>query len=177
MKVLAFAEQRDNKFRKSSFETVQAAKKIAGELNAEFVALVIGSGVSSIVAELGHYGSSRVVVVDDPSLLQHSNSAYAKVIAEIAKKESADIVFLPASQMGKDIAPRIAVKLEAGLASDCIALKVENGEITATRPVFAGKALLDVKVNTAVKMFTLRPNVFTAVATEGIVTTENVLLP
>ncbi len=177
MKVLAFAEQRDNKFRKSSFETVQAAKKIAGELNAEFVALVIGSGVSSIVAELGHYGASRVVVVDDPSLLQHSNSAYAKVIAEIAKKESANIIFLPASQMGKDIAPRIAVKLEAGLASDCIALKVEGGEIIATRPVFAGKALLDVKVNTPVKMFTLRPNVFTAVAGEGTATSENVSVP
>ncbi len=174
MKILAFAEQRDNRFRKSSFETVQTGKKIADQLNAEFVALVIGSGVGSIAGELGHYGASRVVIVDDPSLTQHSNSAYAKVIAEIAKKEAAGIIFLPASQMGKDIAPRIAVKLDAGLASDCIALKIENGDVIATRPVFAGKALLDVKVNTAVKMFTLRPNVFTAVASEGAASAENV---
>ncbi len=177
MKVLAFAEQRDTKFRKSSFETVQAAKKIADQLGAEFVALVIGSGVGSIAGELGQYGASRVIVVDDPSLAQHSNSAYAKVIAEVAKKESAGIIFLPASQMGKDIAPRIAVKLEAGLASDCVAVKVENSEVIATRPVFAGKALLDVKVTTAVKMFTLRPNVFTAVPSDGNATTETVSVP
>lgn len=177
MKVLAFAEQRENKFRKSSFETVQAAKKVADQLGAEFVALVIGSGVNSIAGGLGHYEANRVIVVDDPSLLQHSNAAYAKVIAEIAKKEAADIIFLPASQMGKDIAPRVAVKLDAGMASDCVALKVESGEVIATRPVFAGKALLDVKVKTAVKIFTLRPNVFTAVASEGTPTIENVSVP
>ncbi len=177
MKVLAFAEQRDNKFRKSSFETVQAAKKIAEQLNAEFIALVVGSGVGTIAGELAHYGASRVVAVDDPSLAQHSNSAYAKVIAEIAKKEEANLIFLPASQMGKDIAPRIAVKLNAGLASDCIALKVEAAEVIATRPVFAGKALLDVKVNTATKVFTLRPNVFTAVRSEGTSTIDTASVP
>ncbi|MEK7251409.1 MAG: electron transfer flavoprotein subunit alpha/FixB family protein, partial [Bacteroidota bacterium] len=102
MKVLAFAEQRDNKFRKSSFEAVQAAKKIADELKAEFVALVVGSGVEAIAKELGNYGASRVVVANDPTLAQHSNLAYAKVIAEVVKKESANIVFIPASAMGKD---------------------------------------------------------------------------
>ncbi len=172
MKVLAFAEQRDNKFRKSSFEAVQAARKIADELKAEFVALVVGSGVEAIAKELGNYGASRVVVANDPTLAQHSNLAYAKVIAEVAKKESANIVFIPASAMGKDIAPRVAVKLDAGLASDCVAIKVEGSEVIATRPVYAGKALLDVKVNTATKVFTLRPNVFTAVASQGTATVE-----
>lgn len=177
MKVLAFAEQRDNKFRKSSFETVQAAKNIADQLSAEFAALVIGHGVGSIAGELGRYGAARVIAVDDPSHSQHSNSAYAKVITEIARKESADIIFLAASQMGKDIAPRIAVKLEAGLAMDCVGLKIEDGEVLATRPVFAGKALFDVKVTTAIKMFTLRPNVFTAVSVEGTATVENASVP
>jgi electron transfer flavoprotein alpha subunit len=172
MKVLAFAEQRDNKFRKSSFEAVQAAKKIADELKAEFVALVVGSGVEAIAKELGNYGAGRVVVANDPTLAQHSNLAYAKVIAEVVKKESANIVFIPASAMGKDIAPRVAVKLDAGLASDCVAIKVEGSEVIATRPVYAGKALLDVKVNTATKVFTLRPNVFTAVASQGTATVE-----
>jgi electron transfer flavoprotein alpha subunit len=167
MKVLAFAEQRDNKFKKSAFETVKAARGIADELGAEFVAVVIGSGIESIAQELGAYGASRVVTADDASLAQHSNTAYAKVIAEVAQKEEAEMVFLPASQMGKDIAPRIAVKLAAGLAADCVALRVENGNIVATRPVFAGKALIDVKVRTNAKVFTLRPNVFTAATDSG----------
>lgn len=177
MKVLAFAEQRENKFRKSSFETVQQAKKIAEQLGAEFVALVIGSGVEPIAAQLGAYGASRVVVVDDPQLAAHSNGAYAKVIAEIAKKESATIVFLPASQMGKDIAPRVAAKLDAGLASDCTAMRVEGGDIIAVRPVYAGKAMIDVKVKSAVKVFTLRPNVFTAAPTNGAATLEKATVP
>jgi electron transfer flavoprotein alpha subunit len=66
--------------------------------------------------------------------------------------------------MGKDIAPRVACRLSAGLAADCIALKVEGGDVIATRPVYAGKALIDVKVSTSVKVFTLRPNVFPATA-------------
>ncbi len=174
MKILAFAEQRDNKFRKSSFETVFAAKNLADQLGAELVALVVGSGVESIAAELGKYGAKRVIAADDSKLEPHSNGAYAKVIADVAAKEEASIVFLAASQMGKDIAPRVAVKLSAGLAADCTELKVEGGEIIATRPVYAGKALTDVKVLTAVKVFTLRPNVFTANAGTGDATVEKV---
>jgi electron transfer flavoprotein alpha subunit len=163
MKILAFAEQRENKFRKSSFETVYAAGNIASQLGGELVALVVGSGVVSIAGELGTYGARRVIAVDDPALARHANAAYAKVIAEIAKREGATFVFIPASQMGKDIAPRVAAKLDAGLASDCTALKVEGSNVIATRPVYAGKALLDVEVTTPIKVFTLRPNVFTAV--------------
>lgn len=168
MKILAFAEQRENKFRKSSFEAVFAAKAIADQLGAEFVALAVGSGVEGIAAELGKYGAQRVLVVDDPKLELHSNGAYAKTIADVVTMEGASMVFLAASQMGKDLAPRIAVKLKAGLAADCTSLKIEGNEIIATRPVFAGKALTDVKVLTPVKVFTLRPNVFTARANEGV---------
>jgi len=166
MKILAFAEQRDNKFKKSSFETVKAARGIADQLGAECVALVVGSGVEGIASVLAGYGASRVLVVDDPKLAQHSNTAFSKAIAEVAAGEGAQSVFLPASQMGKDLAPRIAIKLKAGLAADCVALKVEGGDIVATRPVYAGKALIDVRVKTAIKVFTLRPNVFTAGAAQ-----------
>ena len=162
MIILVFAEQRDSKIKKSSFEAVGAARALADQLSGSCVALVVGSGVEGIAGDLGAYGASRVIVVDSPRLARHSNSAYAKVIAEVAAKEQAAIVVLPASQMGKDLAPRVAVKLNAGLAADCVALRVENGDVIATRPVFAGKTLLDVKVKTPVKVFTLRPNVFAA---------------
>ncbi len=167
MKILACAEQRDARYRKASFEVTSAAAGLAAALNGECVGMVCGSGVKAIAGELGAYGASRVIVVDDPRLARVSNTAYAKVIADVARRASADVVLMPASQMGKDLAPRVAAKLEAGLAPDCIALSVENGTIVATRPVYAGKALLDVKVKTPVQVFTLRPNVFPAKAVEG----------
>ncbi len=162
MNVLVFAEERGGKFKKSSLETVRAARRLADTLGGECAAVVAGSGITAAAALLGRYGAGRVIAVDDPGLLRHANSAVARIIADVARAEGAALVFLPASQMGKDLAPRVAVKLGAGLAADCIALRVEGNDIIATRPVFAGKALLDVRVTTPVKVFTLRPNIFDA---------------
>lgn len=162
MKVLAFAEQRDGQFRKSAYETVQAARKIAEEMGMECVALVVGSGMEHTAASLGAYGASRVIVADAPALAKFSASTVARVIGDIAIQEGAAAVFLAASATGKDLAPRVAVRLEAGLAADCTDVRVAGGEIVATRPVFAGKALADVQITTPVKVLSLRPNVFTA---------------
>jgi electron transfer flavoprotein alpha subunit len=162
MTILVFAEQRDNRFKKSSFEAVCAARGLADQLGGSCLALVVGSGVEATAGKLGAYGAHRVIAVDQEECAQHSSSAVAKVIADVAGQEGATVLILPASAMGKDLAPRVAAKLGAGLASDCVALAVEEGEILATRPVYAGKALLDVAVRTPVKIFTLRPNVFRA---------------
>lgn len=167
MNVLVFAEQREGKLKKSAGEVVRAARSLADQLNGSCVALVIGNNIAGNVAELGTYGATRVLAIDSPSLSRHSNTAWAKIIADLATQESAAVVILAASQMGKDLAPRVAVKLSAGLASDCTGISVENGEIIATRPVYAGKGLIDVKVKTPVKLFTLRPNVFTATTSGG----------
>lgn len=167
MKVLAFAEQREGKFKKSAFEVVQASKNIAKQLNAEHAAVVVGSGVQPIASELAAYGATRILVVEDTRLQYYSSTAYSKILAEVAKREGASMLFLPASQMGKDVTPRIAVRLEAGVATDCTSLTVQNNEVIATRPVYAGKSNVNVKVNSAIKIYTLRPNVFTASPVDG----------
>ena len=175
MKVLAFAEQREGKLKKSAYEVTQAARKIADQLGAELVTLVIGDKVDGIASQLSMYGAKRVVVAQDARLHFYSTTAYAKIACEVAKRERATMLFLPASQMGKDMAPRLAAKLDAGIAADCVALKIENGDIVGTRPVYAGKALVDVKVTSPIKIFTLRPNVFTASASNGTTATaENI---
>jgi electron transfer flavoprotein alpha subunit len=172
MKILAFAEQREGKFKKSAFEVAQTAKQLAGQLGVEVVAVVIGDNVSGIAPELGAYGATRVLAVQDPRLHYYSTTAYAKALAEIARKEDAGVILLPASQMGKDLAPRLGAKLGAGIAADCTAIAVSGGEITATRPVYAGKAMITVKVVSPVKIFTLRPNVFTATPSGGTAAVE-----
>lgn len=162
MKILIVAEQRDSRFKKAALESATAARTLADTLGAELIGLVAGSGVTPIAGELGAGGVRTVIAVDQPDLARHSNTALAKVIASVATQEKADIIILSATLTGKDLAPRVAAKLNAGLAADCVALTVENGEVIATRPVYAGKALVDVAVTTPVKIFTLRPNVFPA---------------
>ena len=160
MKILAIAEQRDNKLKKSAFEVVRAARTIADQTGGEVIALVIGDQVQAIGGELGGYGAARVITVQLPILGKYSSTAYPKIIAEVVKKENANVILFSATAMGRDSAPRVAVKLDAGLASDCTALKIDGDNIIATRPVYAGKALTEIKLNTPVKIFTLRPNVF-----------------
>jgi electron transfer flavoprotein alpha subunit len=172
MNLLVFAEQREGKFKKSSYEAVRATRTLADQLQGQCVALVVGSGVADTAGVLGTYGAQRVIAVEHALLARHSNTAFAKLIAETAKQEQASIVVLSASQMGRDLAPRIAIKLNAGLAADCVALTVQNGDVIATRPVYAGKAQTDVRVTTAAKVFTLRPNVFTAIASGSAVQAE-----
>ncbi len=167
MTILAFAEQRDGKLKKTAFEVVRAARTIADQTGGQVLALLIGNSVKALGSELGGYGAHKVLAVEDPRLALYSTTAYAKVIAEVARSVNAGLVFLAATAMGKDVAPRVAIKLQAGLAADCTALKVDNGTVIASRPVFAGKAITDVTITTPVQVYTLRPNVFTAGASNG----------
>ena len=167
MKILVFAEQRDNRFKKPALEAVRAARTLADHAGGEVTALVIGSSVSDLAADLAGYGASAVKVLEHEKLARTCSLAYAKGIAEVAQKEQATLVLLAATAMGKDLAPRVAVKLGAGLAADCTALKFEGGKLIATRPVYAGKALLDVAITSPVKVITLRPNVFPAGESSG----------
>jgi electron transfer flavoprotein alpha subunit len=167
MKIIAFAEQREGKLKKSAFEVVTAGNRLAQQLGAELVSLVVGHNLDGIAPALGDYGARRILIADHQRLSQYSTTAYSKVVAEIVRKEQATILLFPASQMGKDLAPRVAGKLSAGVASDCTALRIESGNIIATRPVYAGKALADVKVTSPIQIYTLRPNVFNAVIAKG----------
>ena len=161
MKILVFAEQRDNSYKKTAFEVSQAAGKIATELNSEIISLTIGENISSIAPQLGNYGIKKVIVVNEPRLKNYSTSAFTSIVNQIVEKENVSVIFLPASSMGKDLAPCLSAKLNAGVASDCTQLKVEDGKIIATRPVFSGKGFLDLEITSEKKIFTLRPNVFT----------------
>ncbi|NOS83793.1 MAG: electron transfer flavoprotein subunit alpha/FixB family protein [Ignavibacteria bacterium] len=177
-KILAFVESRDNKIKNSGYETASTALKLANDLGGEVEVLLIGSNLSSAASELGSYGIEKVLLAEDAKLEKYSTTAYSKIVAETAKLRGADTIILSASAMGKDISPRVSAKLEAGLVADCTEIKAEGGNITATRPVYAGKAFIDVKVTSPVKMFTLRPNVFKAVKMDGVTAeTEKVDIP
>ena len=112
--------------------------------------------------ELGKYGADKVFLADDPGLTLFHPDYYLHVLLNAVKRFTPSIILMPATSTGKDLAPRLAVHLNTGVASDCVQLNLENSELFATRPAYAGKVLLKVRVNGAPKIATLRPNAFTA---------------
>ncbi len=168
MKILAYIEQRGGELKKNAFETVTAARTLASQTGGSFAALLVGDSVSGLAEKLAPYGASDVIVVEEPRLAQYASGAVASAIASVAKSEGADVVLVSNTSHGKDLAPRVAVKLQAGLSPDTIALDANGGDVMATRPVYAGKAKVDVKITTPVKVFSLRPNVFTASQVDGV---------
>jgi len=160
MKILVYIEQRENSIKKSSLEALSYANLLASSNNGEVVAAIIGGDLNNQLNELSKYGANKIIVCQDPKFEKYSSSAYSKILIDIIKKENANIIFLSATSLGKDLAPRLAAKLDAGLCSDCTSIVIENNDMIITRPVYAGKALIDVKLKSEIKIYTLRPNVF-----------------
>jgi electron transfer flavoprotein alpha subunit len=158
--VMIIAEQREGDIRKISYELVSEGRRLADSYGQEVTAVLLGSNVKDKAAKLGNYGADKVIVADDPRLETYTTDAYASVIAEIAKANSPDILLLGASAQGKDLAGRLSARLGAGLAQDCTGLTVEDGNLIAVRPIYAGKAYAKVTFNESrPQMATARPNV------------------
>ena len=135
---------------------------MADELKVEEYVLSIGSGLQNIAAELGKHGADRLFFCEDPSLELFHPDFYKQIALDAIHKTSPGIFLLPATSIGKDLAPRLAIHLNTGVATECVEIELENGEFVATRPAYAGKVLLKVRISGSPKIATLRPNVFTA---------------
>jgi len=161
--IYVIAEQRDGALRKVSFELASAARKLADQTGDEVSAILLGSGVESMAAELGKFGVDKVFVGDNAALEPYVTEAHAQVVAKILKDNDAAIALFGASVQGKDLSARVAAKLAGGLATDCTDVKIDGGKLVAVRPIYAGKCFADVVFNTTPAMASLRPNVFPAV--------------
>jgi electron transfer flavoprotein alpha subunit len=158
--LLTFAEARDGKLRRASLEALSEAVRLARSTSATVEAVLVGSGDDALVAELGTYGAARVHVFADPALAAYATEAYARAVAQVIAAVKPSAVFIPFTSIGKDLAPRVAAKVNAGLASDCVGFTVKDGRLEARRPVYAGKAYATVQWEGEPQIATLRPNVF-----------------
>jgi electron transfer flavoprotein alpha subunit len=167
MSVLAFTENWDGKFKKISFELVSYAHQLAVQAGTHAVVLSIGNVVEEELKKLGHYGASKVIKVEDSRINGLVNQAYAAIIAQVADKESADIVVFSHTITGKALAPRVAVRLKAGVASGVNALPDSLQPFVVRKGVFTGKAIGHIAIKSPKKILTLFPNsVETVVADE-----------
>ncbi|HEY9534684.1 MAG TPA: electron transfer flavoprotein subunit alpha/FixB family protein [Mucilaginibacter sp.] len=159
MSVLIYAENAGGKFKKTTFEAVSYARIIAGQNNTTLTALSIGDVSTDELNVLAKYGADKILSVTNSQLKNFVNQAYASVIAEAAKKEGADIVVLSNSFSGRGLAPRIGVKLDAGVIDGAVALpEQDSGKFTVKKTAFSGKAFATVELTSANKVIALTPN-------------------
>jgi len=159
MPVLVYTENSEGKFKKSTFETVSYARAIADQNNTTLTAISIGEVNPADLAALGKFGAEKVLTVSNEKLKNFVNQAYAAVIAEAAKKVNADIVVLSNSFSGRGLAPRIGVKLEAGVADGGVSLPDQSGgKFIVKKTAFSGKAFANVELTSPNKVISLSPN-------------------
>jgi len=162
--VLVIAEQRGGVLKKVAFEMLGMGAELAAALGGSVKAVVLGSDLGDLPTTLAQYGATQVYVADDGSLANYSSEGYANTLAAFVGSADIEpaIILLGATALGKDLAPRLAARLGVGLASDCIDFQIKDGRLLATRPIFAGKALAQVRLEGTPQIATLRPNVLAA---------------
>ena len=173
--VLAIAEQRAGALRRSAEEVVSAAKQVADAIGGQVHALVIGpAAVADAASALGRFGAEKVLVASGAE--QYAPDVYAATITEQVRGGDYFAVLFTASSEGRDLAPRVAAKLDVPLAADATALDVENGELIITRPVYAGRAFARVVLRAQPRLVSLRPNTFAPQQSAAAGTVENISL-
>jgi electron transfer flavoprotein alpha subunit len=165
--IAAYLEIRDGKIKKSSLEALSEARRRAGELGKQTAAVLAGASVTGLAPSAFALGATKVFVIEDPALDEYSSQAYAAALAGFAEEAKPEALFFAATAMGKDLAPRVAARLGAGLASDCVKVAAKDGTLEFTRPIYAGKAFLTLRLKTTPQLATLRPNVFPLGETAG----------
>lgn len=158
--ILVFAEQRNGEIKKIAFENLTLAKKLATDLGAEVIGVLVGNSVSGLTAELEKYGADKVLVYQDANLENYSGEGYAKVLSDAITEIQTGTVILGATAMGKDLAPRVAAKVNAAVASDVIAVEADGADLKVVRPVYAGKVRTTIRLSADVKILTIRPNIY-----------------
>ncbi|MGK7377943.1 electron transfer flavoprotein subunit alpha/FixB family protein [Planococcus sp. 1R117A] len=155
-KVLVLAETREGALRNVSFEAIAAAKKVSG--GGEVVAVLLGDSVSDFGQELINYGADRVITVEHPHLKHYTSDGYGQAFMAVIEQESPEALIFGHTAVGKDLSPKIASKLQAGLISDVTDIEGEGDDAVFVRPIFSGKAFEKVKNKEGILFFTVRPN-------------------
>jgi electron transfer flavoprotein alpha subunit len=163
-KVLVLGETREGALRNVSFEAIAAAKQISG--GGEVVAVLLGDSVSEYGAELVNYGADRVIAVEHPHLKSYTSDGYGQAFMAVIEQENPEGIVFGHTAVGKDLSPKIASKLQAGLISDVTAIEGEGEDAVFVRPIYSGKAFEKKTIKEGITFITIRPNNIAPLARE-----------
>lgn len=159
------SEHRAGELRKVTLELLGKGRELADTLGVELVALLLGYHVSGLCKELIEYGADKVLLADDPELEHYRTGTYARVIADQVIKRKPEILLIGATYMGRDLAPRVAKRLDTGLTADCTELSIDTEKrlLVQTRPAFGGNIMATIVTpQHRPQMATVRPRVMKA---------------
>lgn len=160
--VWVYAEQRQGVITPVVKELLGEGKKLAGEIGTELCAILLGKDIGGLAQELIAFGADKVYVADHPLLENFTTDAYAKVITDAIHEYKPEIVLYGATHIGRDLAPRIAARVNTGLTADCTKLEIdpEDKKIKQTRPAFGGNLMATIICpEHRPQMSTVRPGV------------------
>jgi electron transfer flavoprotein alpha subunit len=165
--VLIFCEQSSGTLKKSSLPAIAAGQQLAKATGGELHLLLVGDGAERAAEQAAGFGAKAVHTVTGAGFSQYLAETYGRAIAAAAKAASAVWVGASSTAQSKDVMPRVAAKLDAGMASDILSIEGSGADVTVKRPMWAGNAIAQVKIESAVKVFTLRATEFGQPAAGG----------
>ncbi len=166
MSLIIFTEHSEDKIKKSSLEAISYGVALAGKLNIEAIALVVGPTAAPL-SELGEYGVKKVVHANDSAIITSDTKSLATIISQAADTHQADVIIFSNTLTAKGVAPRLSVRMKAGLVTGAVALPDLTNEFTVRKTVFSGKAFADVTILSPKKIISLNLNAFEIIKSTG----------
>ncbi|MFC2033824.1 electron transfer flavoprotein subunit alpha/FixB family protein [Chloroflexota bacterium] len=159
--VMVYGEVSEGKLSTMSAELLGCGRGLADNLKAELSIVIIGNNVSNIAQEAITSGADKVYVVEDPQLEDYRTDAYAAVMEKVAIEVNPEIILLGQTSIGRDLAPKVAFKLETGIVLDCVAIEIDSDskQLLLTKPVYGGNAQAIFTIETEQKVATVRTKV------------------
>ena len=174
MSILVYTENWEGKFKKLSFELISYAASLAKMTGTSVTAVSAGRVDDAELKKLGDYGAAKIVNVNNDQLATLDSQTYASVIAEVASKEGSKVIILANNNTGKAIAPRLSVRLKAGVGSGVSRLPLSLNPFTVYKRSYSGNAFAHLVIKSDIKILTLAQNSFDLVTTPNAAAIENV---
>jgi electron transfer flavoprotein alpha subunit len=165
--ITVFVEQHGGDIKGVSLELIGKARELAKVLDVDVTAAVLGSSVAGTADDLIAYGADRVIVVEHKELENYRTDTYAAAMVDVIRKTRPEIVLFGATPVGRDLAPRVANRLQTGLTADCTGLDIdpESKLLLQTRPAFGGNVMATIVCpDNRPQMSTVRPGVMKKLA-------------
>jgi len=173
MSVLVYTENWDGKFKKLSFELVSYAAAVAKMTGASVTAVSVGRVADAELKKLGDFGASKIVNVNNDQLASLDSQTYTSVIAEVALNEGSKVIIIANNNTGKAIAPRLSVRMKAGVGSGVSRLPLNLNPFTVYKRTYSGNAFAHLVIKSDVRILTLAQNSFDLVTTSNTAVIES----
>lgn len=175
MSVLIYIDTAEGKIKKASFEAASYGVQLASKMGKQAAAIVLGACTDDL-SSLGQYGIQQVHHAENPALNHFDAMTFTQAVSQAAQQLSAEVIIVPNNTSGKAIAPRLSVRLKAGLVAGAVDMPDLSNGFTVKKSVFSGKAFAHMNINTSVKIIALNPNAFAPVPSAATVNISSMSL-